>query len=96
MAYAYVPSTLGEVRELVGAMVLCIPDMNLPNSDQGLDGAFQGLEHSLGLIRGNLGDERYHRLVAMAHESKQLFLDGRDRDGCFILQDIYKLLEKMA
>jgi hypothetical protein len=96
MANAYVPSTIGEVRELVGAMVLCMPDMELPNTALGLDGAYQALEHSLGLIRSRLGDEKHDRLIDMARESKQLFVDGRNRDGRFILQDMHKLLRGRA
>lgn len=96
MAYTYVPSTVGEVRELVGAMVLCMPDMELPNSDLGLDGAYESLEHSLGLIRPKLGDEKYQRLIDMARQSKQLFVDGHNRDGRFILQDMHKLLRGRA
>jgi hypothetical protein len=96
MAGNYVPSTVGEVRELVGAMVLCMPDMALPNTDLGLDGAYQSLEHSLGLIRSGLGDEKYHRLIDMARQSKQLFVDGQNRDGRFILQDMHKLLRGRA
>lgn len=88
----YVPSTIGEVRDLVGAMVLCMPDMNLPNTDLGMDGAYQRLERSLGIVRDKIGDERYHQLVEMARESKQKLVEGHLKEGLFLLQGIRKLL----
>jgi hypothetical protein len=88
----YVPSTIGEVRDLVGAMVLCMPDMKLPNTDLGMDGAYERLEHSLGIVRETLGEHRHRQLVDMARESKQRLVGGQLKEGLFLLQDMRKLL----
>lgn len=92
----YVPSTVGEVRDLVGAMVLCMPDMKLPNTDLGMDGAYERLEHSLGLVQDRLGEERYRQLIDMARESKQLLIEGELKKGLFLLQDMRKILSRRA
>lgn len=94
MRYTYTPSTIGEVSDLIGAMVLCMPDMELPNTDLGLDGAYEQLEYSLGLVREKLGDARYHQLVDMARQSKQMFVDDDLKNGILLLQDMRKLLRK--
>jgi hypothetical protein len=47
-------------------------------------------------IRPRLGDETYHRLIDMARQSKQLFRDGQNRDGRFILQDVHARLRGRA
>ena len=94
MAYIFVPSTIGEISDHIGAMVLCMPDMNIPNTDLGLDGAYAQLEHSLGLVKAKLGEERYTQLIDMARRSKEHFVDGQNKDGRFMLQDMKKLLNK--
>ncbi|MFZ5748782.1 MAG: hypothetical protein ACOY45_14150 [Pseudomonadota bacterium] len=88
----YIPSNIGQISDRIGAMVLCMPDMELPNTDLGMDGAFAQLEHSLGLVRAKLGDDKYHRLIEMARESKRVFIDGDDLGGRVILADMKKLL----
>ena len=88
----YVPSNIGQIRDRLGAMVLCMPDMELPNSGLGFDAAYEQLEHSLGLVKAELGEARYHRLVDMARESKRKFGEGDIRSGCFLLQDMRKLI----
>lgn len=88
----YIPSTVGEVSELIGAMVLTMPDMEIIGLD--MDGAYAQLEHSLGLVKARLGDERYTQLIDMARRSKQHFVDGQNKDGRFMLQDMKKLLNK--
>lgn len=94
MSYRYVPETKGEVSDLIGAMTLCMPDMELPHTNLGLDGAYALLEESLGIIRSKIGDEKYHTLIAMARESKQHFGEGDDRSGIHMLQDMGELLRK--
>ncbi len=92
----YVPSTIGQIRDRLGAMVLCMPDMKLPNSDLGMDGAYAQLEHSLGLVQDKLGEEHYRRLVDMARVSKEALVDGELKKGLFLLQDMIKLLNRRA
>lgn len=90
----YVPSTIGQIRDRLGSMVLCMPAMKLPNTDLGMDGAYEQLEHSLGIVQKNLGEERYRRLIDMARISKQNLVDGHLKEGLFLLQDMKKALLK--
>jgi len=73
-------------------MELCMPDMELPNTGLGFDGAYEQLEHSLDLVRTKLGDERYDALVSMARQSKQLFAEGRSKEARSTLYAMKKVL----
>lgn len=90
----YIPSTIGQIRDRLSSMVLCMPDMELPNTDLGMDGAYEQLEHSFGLVRDQLGEELHGQLVAMAHESRQKLVDGDLKEGLRLLQDMRKQLGK--
>jgi hypothetical protein len=89
----YIPSTVGEVSDRIGSLVLCMPDMELSNSGLDMDGAYAQLEHSLGLIRKKIGEEKYHALVQMGRASKQKFVENKTKDGRFLLQDMSKLIK---
>ena len=90
----YIPSNIGQISDFLGAMVLCMPDMEMPNSGLDMDGAFARLEHCLGLIRAKVGEEKYHQLIEMARASKQTFVDGDDLGGRIVLDDMIGLLSK--
>jgi hypothetical protein len=94
MAIKYIPSSIEEVREMLGAMVLCMPDIEIPNSGLDMAGAYAELEESFGIVRKQLGDERYQQLMTMARQSHQHFIDGDEIAGSFLLQDMQKLLHK--
>jgi hypothetical protein len=89
---AYIPSTLGEINDRLGGMVLCMPDMELPHTGLDMAGAYAQLEHSFGLVRKQLGDDRHQQLIAMARQSHQHFIDGQNKEGRFMLIDMQKLL----
>ena len=90
----YIPSTIGEISDRIGSLVLCLPDMELSNSGLDMDGAYEQLEYSLRLVRKRLSDERYHVLLGMARASRQLIIDGKLKEGLFILQDMKNVLKK--
>lgn len=77
-------------------MVLCMPDMKLPNSDLGIDGAYERLEQSLKIVRARLGDDLHARLTDMARDSKRKLEEGQLKEGLFLLQDMRSMLNKKA
>jgi len=89
----YVPSTIAQIAEHVGAMVLCMPDMQLPNTDVGFEGAYEQLENGFALVRDRLGDEKYDKLMDMLRDSKTYFLGGNSKCGRNILRDMKRLLK---
>jgi hypothetical protein len=90
----YVPTTRGELSDYIGSLVLCLPDMEISNSGLDMAGAYRLLEHSLGLVRTKIGDERYHALIAMARQSHEHFQNDESKAGRRLLQDMGKLLRK--
>ena len=90
----YVPATVAEINDRLGAMVLCMPEYPMPVSNAGMDETYAELEDSLGIVRAKIGEIKYEKLIAMARQSKQFFVDGKDKEGRFLLQDMQKLLIK--
>jgi hypothetical protein len=94
MTTTYIPSTLGEINDRIGSLVLCLPEMEYSSTGLDMAGAYSQLEYSLSIVRKQLGDDRYAQLIAMARQSHQHFIDGDEIAGSFLLQDIQKLLRK--
>jgi hypothetical protein len=69
-----------------------MPDMDLPNTNIGFDGAYDQLEYCFGLVRDKLGEPKYERLLTMAREARARFAEGENKAGRFLLQDMLKIL----
>ncbi len=90
--YRYVPSRVSEVIDLLGSMVLHMPDIPMPVTGDGIDEAYGLLHESLEVVRKRIGDDRFNRLMEMAQQSKQLFIDGSDREGRAVLTDMIEVI----
>ena len=90
-----IPSSLGELSDYLSYMYLTSPTFQSSmNRDGNIDIAFYKLEHGLIKTRKKLGEEKYQKLVEMMQQSRALFDEGKDRDGCFMLQDLAELLRR--
>jgi hypothetical protein len=76
----YIPQSIGETIELLGAMVLDAPKFEDDSYFAGMsiDTEYVALDEGLEVIRGKLGEDRYTRLVEMALLSKEKFLQASD------------------
>ncbi len=74
--YRYVPSSVSEIKDFLGYMVLSAPD-NFPEGET-LDEEYDLMFECLGIVRKRIGEARYDQLIDMAQRSKQLFVDGND------------------
>ena len=90
--YRYVPSTVSEVKDLLGSMVLRMPDTPMPVTGDGIDEAYSLLHESLETVGKSIGDERFRRLTGMAQQSRQLFVDGADRKGRAVLISMIEVI----
>lgn len=90
----YVAATVAEINDHLGAMVLCMPEYPMPGDGIGMDESYAELEDGLGIVRAKIGEIKYEKLILMARQSKQFFVDGKDKEGRFLLQDMQKLLIK--
>ena len=88
----YIPSSIGEISDQIGAMVLCMPDMELPNSGLGFEGAYAQIEESFGIVRTKLGEDKYLALIDMARKSRNLFAVGSNKEGRKVLMEMKKQL----
>jgi hypothetical protein len=81
----YIPQTLGEVDDRLGAMMLNSPlfkrhSRYLPESS--LDTEFLALNEGLKRIHSDLGEELYERLARMSDQMRALFeADPEDKTG---------------
>ena len=91
---AFHASTVAEIHDYLGAMVLCMPDDPMPVSKMGMEETYFELFASLEIIRSKIGEAKYNKLIDMAAESKKLYEFGDDKAGCFMLQDMQKVLLK--
>jgi hypothetical protein len=84
----YVPSTVSQIKDLLGSMSIRMPDVPMPVTGEGMEETYALLLESLDLVRKRIGEERYVTLVEMAQQSKQLFIDGEDRAGAVMLANM--------
>lgn len=93
----YIPSSLSEIYDLLGAMVLDAPtfiDKCGDFPDRNIDSRFHQLTESYGLMRKKIGEERYAGLIDLATRAKALFAaDPEDTNGK--TDQGYKLLFEM-
>ncbi|OQW73397.1 MAG: hypothetical protein BVN33_09830 [Proteobacteria bacterium ST_bin13] len=81
----YIPSTLSEIYDTLGSMILGAPTFidrfgDFPNRN--IDSEFNKLTQGFDLVRKKLGEERYARLMDLAARAKVLFAaDQQDTNG---------------
>ncbi len=92
--YRYLPSTLGQIVDRLGAMALCFPEHQLPLSDLEMTDEFEELRESLGIVRSKLGEERYASLIAMSRQSEQSYLENDELGGGRTLREMQALIRK--
>ena len=92
--YRYVPSTSGQVVDMLGAMALCLPNHRLPNSKLDMAGEFALLRESLEFIRPKIGVDRYDKAVEISHEAEALYIEGDANEGGWRLNDIQALISR--
>jgi hypothetical protein len=92
--YRYVPATISEVHDQLGAMVIAIPNLIDSISDDGVPGAFRDLQEGLDLIRKRIGEALHLELSEMARVAETHFAADEMKAGYFLLQDMAELLTK--
>jgi hypothetical protein len=92
--YSYVPATVPEVREYVGAMVIAIPDLVDSIANGGIDGAYASLQEGLDLVRKRLGEPLYLQLSEMARASHAHFAAGERKQGRIVLQHMDEAMKR--
>ena len=84
-AFVYVPQTIGQIYEMTGSMMLSAPkfvDKTGYNPDRNIETEFSGLKQGLALVRKQLGEERYTKLVDMVDRMRAHFeADPDDTNG---------------
>ena len=80
----YIPSTLSEIDDLLGSMILGAPtfkDKRGAFPTRNLESRFHQLTESLNRVRIKLGDEHYAQLLDLAMRAKKLFAADLDETG---------------
>lgn len=81
----YVPQTVGELMDLLGAMMLTSPTFKDDTGfffERDINTTFEALYSSLEGLRRKLGEERYAKLVDLAQRMRTLFeADPEDKTG---------------
>lgn len=81
----YVPQDVGELLDLLALMLLSAPtyiDEGGYFPERTLETVFEAFYGGLDTCRGEVGDQRYEQLAAMAAEAREHFLaDPRDENG---------------
>lgn len=92
--YRYVPASIPEVRDQIGAMVIAIPDLADNISNDGVPGAFRDLQDGLDLVRKRLGEPLYLQLSEMARASHAHFVAGERKQGRILLQHMDEAMKR--
>ena len=101
----YVPKGVGEIRDFLGMMMLKSPtfvDKTGHFPGRNLETTFCELNEGLRLIRGNLGEERYFKLMEMSDRMRAHFeADPDDKthdslNGREIIDEMRDLLKQSA
>jgi hypothetical protein len=101
----HVPQDLGEMRDLLGSMMLRSPtfiDKTGYFPGRNIETAFYSLSEGLRLIRKKVGEERYLELVKMSERMRAHFeADPEDKTddtlkGRAILREMEELLKQKA
>ena len=80
----YIPASLGEIYDLLGAMILDAPTFTDDSGEfpeRNIDTVFRQLTESFGIARKKLGEERYATLIGTAERAKALFLGDPNVDN---------------
>lgn len=100
----YVPSSLGEIWDMLGSMILHPPTFldetgNFP--ERSIETEFHELTQGFARVRGKLGEERYAQLLDFAARAKVLFAadpedsNGKTDEGRELLFQIEDLLKEV-
>lgn len=98
----YVPSSLSEIYDTLGSMILGAPtfiDRHGDFPDRNIDSEYSKLTQGFGLVRKTIGEERYSHLIDLAARSKDLFAadqddtNGKTDQGLAILQEIEDIIQ---
>jgi hypothetical protein len=98
----YVPSSLSEIYDTLGSMILGAPTFidrhgDFPNRN--IDSEFNKLTEGFGFVRKKLGEERYSKLIDLAARSKALFAadqddtNGKTDQGLAMLHEIEDVIQ---
>lgn len=96
-AKPYIPSSLSEIYDTLGSMMLGAPtflDKTLTFPHRNIDSEFNKLTEGFVLVRKTVGEERYARLMDLAERAKALFaadqddINGKTDEGRALLQEI--------
>ncbi|MEQ1496907.1 MAG: hypothetical protein ABL912_14245 [Novosphingobium sp.] len=93
-AYRYLPSTPGEISDLLSAMFLYLPEYQLPNSNLDMAGEFSLIRESLGIIKSKIGEEKFAALMQMSYESEAFYNADDIKTGGSKLREMKSLLRK--
>ncbi|MES2157375.1 MAG: hypothetical protein V4512_06195 [Pseudomonadota bacterium] len=83
-ATPYIPASLSEIYDLLGAMILEAPifiDESGVFPMRTIDTRFHQLVESFGKVRKKVGEERYAQLMDLAAQAKALFAADPDGDN---------------
>jgi hypothetical protein len=97
----YVPQTIGELYDLVGAFMLRPPTQADPYfPGRNVETEFFALNEGLARVRKRLGEERYAKLLELSHRMRQHFeadpddTNGEARKGYMLIHEMDALLVK--
>lgn len=79
----YVPRTIGELRDRLGAMMLTAPTFKCLTGefpDRDIETEFQALNGALENVRRQLGEDRYREMLALSDRMRTHFEVGQQGD----------------
>ena len=98
----YIPASLGEIYDLLGAMISDAPtfiDDLSEFPERNIDTVFRQLTESFDIVRKKVGEERYATLTNIAERAKALFLadpnvgNGKTDQGRELLFEIEDIVQ---
>jgi hypothetical protein len=75
----YVPASLSEIYDFLASMIFGAPRYDRHwAGEQGLEYEFKKLALAFERVRNRLGDERYEKVMDLAHRAKALIAEDQD------------------
>ena len=72
-----IPQNVGEIMDKLGSMMLSAPTFNDPYfTERSVETEFSALNEGLAVVRGNLGEERYAKLIDLSNRMRAHFEAG--------------------
>ncbi len=99
-----VPQNVMEILEVLSSMLVTAPkflDKTGYFPDHNIDSAFQQLNQGLSFNRPTLGEDRYHRLIAMSDQMRALYeadpenTNGETRKGRDMIYEMEDILNQV-